>query len=98
MNYGRALKVLREKRQLKQKELAEKSGLDPSYVSQIEAAKRVPSTAAVAALSTALGVPLYLFMLFASDAEDLRGITEEQARKLEANLFNVVVESERFRD
>ncbi|WP_075306432.1 helix-turn-helix domain-containing protein [Hyalangium minutum] len=94
MNYGRALKKLREKRNLKQKELAEKAALDASYVSQIENGKRVPSTAAVEAIAKALDVPLYLLMLFASDAEDLRGISEEQARRLENQFLDLVMKAE----
>jgi transcriptional regulator with XRE-family HTH domain len=95
MNYGRALKLLREKRRLKQKELAEKATLDASYVSQIESGKRIPSTSAVDALAKALDVPLYLLMLFASDAEDLRGISEEQARRIEMHFLDLIMKTER---
>lgn len=95
MNYGRALKALREKRNLKQKELADKAKLDASYVSQIESGKRVPSTPAVEAIAEALRVPVYLLMLFASDAEDLKGISEVDARRLEQHLLDLLFESER---
>ena len=95
MNYGRALKALRDVRQLKQKELAEKAELDASYVSQIENGKRTPSTPAIDAIAKALGVPMHLFLLFASDAEDLRGLSEEQARQLEAHLLEVILKSEK---
>ena len=95
MNYGRALKILREKRGLKQKELAEKASLDASYVSQIENGKRIPGTPAVDAIAKALDVPLYLLMLLASDAEDLRGISEEKARSLGEQLLELIMDSER---
>lgn len=96
MNYGRALKLLREKRKLKQKDLAEHAGLDPGYVSQIESGKRVPGTPAVESMAKALGVPVYLLMLFASDAEDLRGISEAKAREMEDHLLRIVMESEKM--
>ncbi len=95
MNYSRALRTLREVRRLKQKDLAEKAGLDASYVSQIESGKRIPSTSAVEAISNALGVPVALLMLFASDAEDLKGISPEKARQLEVRLLEILLKSER---
>jgi transcriptional regulator with XRE-family HTH domain len=95
MNYGRALKLLREKRKLKQKDLAKKASLDASYVSQIESGKRIPSTAAVESIAKALDVPLYLLMLFASDAEDLRGISEEKAHQLGAQFLDLIMDGER---
>lgn len=95
MNYGRALKALREVRHLKQKELADRAQLDASYVSQIESGKRIPSTSAIEAIAKALGVPMHLLLLFASDAEDLRGLSEEQARQLEMQLLSVILASEK---
>lgn len=94
MNYGRALKTLRKVRHLNQKELAEKAQLDASYVSQIEGGKRVPSTPAIDAIAQAFGVPIHLLMLFASDAEDLRGLPVEQARKLESQLLSLIIKAE----
>lgn len=94
MNYARAVKQLREARKLKQKELAERANLDASYVSQIESNKRIPSSATAEAIAKALDIPYYLFILFASDAEDLRGISEEKARQLEQNLLAIVLQGE----
>jgi transcriptional regulator with XRE-family HTH domain len=95
MNYGRALKALRDVRQLKQKELADRAELDASYVSQIESGKRIPSTSAIEAIAKALGVPMHLLLLFASDAEDLRGLPEQQARQLEMQLLSIIIQSEK---
>jgi transcriptional regulator with XRE-family HTH domain len=97
MNYGRALKRLREKRNLKQKDLAERSGLDAGYISQIESGKRVPSTLAIESMAKAFGVPVYLLTFFASDADDLQGISEDAARELEIRLLDLVMESEKTR-
>jgi transcriptional regulator with XRE-family HTH domain len=95
MNYGRALKTLRQARQLKQKELASRSGLDASYISQIESNKRIPSSAATEAIAKALDIPLYLLILFASDTEDLRGISADQARQLEMQLLMALIKTEK---
>ena len=95
MNYGRALKTLREVRQLKQKDLADRAALDAGYVSQIESGKKVPSTTALEAIAQALGVPMHLLMLFASEAHDLKGLSEPQARELEIQLLSIVLKSEK---
>ena len=71
MDYGRALKVARAISGLQQKELAERAGLDASYLSLIEVGKRKPSLSAIAKLSKALELPQHLFMLLASEPDDL---------------------------
>ena len=72
MDYGRALKVARAISGLQQKELAEKSGLDASYLSLLEMGKRKPSLSAITKLTRALGIPQHLFTLLASEPDDLK--------------------------
>jgi Predicted transcription factor, homolog of eukaryotic MBF1 len=71
MNYSKALKVARAMSGLQRKELADRAGLDASYVSLIELGKRKPSLSAIEKLSRALGIPQHLFTLLASEPEDL---------------------------
>lgn len=71
MDYGKALKVARAISGLQQKELAERAGLDASYLSLIEVGKRKPSLSAITKLSKALELPQHLFMLLASEPDDL---------------------------
>jgi transcriptional regulator with XRE-family HTH domain len=71
MNYSKALKVARAISGLQQKELAERAELDASYLSLIELGKRKPSLSAIDKLSRALGIPQHLFVLLASEADDL---------------------------
>lgn len=94
MNYGKALRIVRAARNLTQKELAQKASLDSNYVSLIELGKRSPSEKSVRAITGALGIPQYLFLLLASDAGDLRAISTDQATALGRALLDVLFNSE----
>ena len=52
---GKRVRELREQAKLTQEVLAERSGLDPSYISGIERAVRNPSVLSLARLSHGLG-------------------------------------------
>ncbi len=55
---GARIKALRAERGLQQRQLAEKAGLTPSMVSQIEAGRLTPSLPTLGKLAAALGVPI----------------------------------------
>ena len=95
MNYGKAIKVARAARGLAQKELAQRAGVDPSFLSLMERGERAPSLATVEAVSSALGMPVYLLMLLASDKQDLNGIAARDAEYLAKRLMEVLVSAER---
>jgi transcriptional regulator with XRE-family HTH domain len=61
MKLGARIKALRTDRGIRQKELAQKAGLTPSLVSQIESDKLTPSLHTLGRLAGALGVPLGAF-------------------------------------
>ena len=52
---GKNVRELREQKKLTQEALAERSGLDPSYISGIERAVRNPSIVSLARLASGLG-------------------------------------------
>jgi transcriptional regulator with XRE-family HTH domain len=58
MTLGARLKGLRTDRRIRQKDLAQKAGLTPSLVSQIESDKLTPSLHTLGRLAGALGVPI----------------------------------------
>jgi transcriptional regulator with XRE-family HTH domain len=58
MSLGARLKSLRTERGIRQKALAEKAGLTPSLVSQIESDKLSPSLHTLGRLAGALGIPI----------------------------------------
>jgi transcriptional regulator with XRE-family HTH domain len=55
---GGRLKALRLERELQQRQLAEKAGLTPSMVSQIESGRLTPSLNTLGKIAGALGVPI----------------------------------------
>jgi transcriptional regulator with XRE-family HTH domain len=55
---GERIRALRAERSLQQRQLAEKAGLTPSMVSQIESGRLSPSLNTVGKLAAALGVPI----------------------------------------
>lgn len=55
---GARLRALRLERELQQRQLAEKAGLAPSMVSQIESGRLTPSLHTLGRLAGALGVPI----------------------------------------
>jgi DNA-binding XRE family transcriptional regulator len=55
---GQRIRSLRAERQLQQRQLAEKAGLTPSMVSQIESGRLTPSLHTLGKVAGALGVPI----------------------------------------
>ena len=55
---GKKIRALRKKKGLSQEQLAYESGLDYSYLNQIEAGKRNLSVKSVARIAKALGVKI----------------------------------------
>ena len=90
MDYGKAIRFVRSARKLTQKALAQKAGIEPSYISLLENGSREPSLSAFEALASALDVPLYLLVVLASRKEDLRGVSEKQAQLIGKDLLGLL--------
>lgn len=93
MDYGKAIRIARAVSNLQQKDVAERSKLDSSYVSLIEAGKRKPSAKAVESLSEAFAIPQPLFELLASEPKDLDIAKPEQLEELGRELIELLLES-----
>ena len=91
MDYSKALKVARAISGLSQKELAEKSGLDPSHISLIEKGQRKPSVSALTKLSGALGIPDHLFTLLAAEPQDLAHTSPDELSRIAESLTEFLV-------
>jgi transcriptional regulator with XRE-family HTH domain len=55
---GQRIRALRQERALQQRQLAEKAGLTPSMVSQIESGRLTPSLHTLGKIAAAFGVPM----------------------------------------
>jgi len=91
MNYSKALKIVRASRCLSQKDLSNILGMDPSFVSLIESGKRKPSHDTIEMITQKLDIPHYLFALLASEQEDLKKISTEDAQQLGKGLLDVLI-------
>lgn len=91
MDYGRALKVARAISGFQQKDLAERAGLDASYLSLVEMGKRKPSLSAITKLSKALGLPQHLFMLLASEPDDLSIADPAELKRAAESLAHFLI-------
>lgn len=79
MDIGRAIRILRSIRGTSQKKLAKDIARNASFISLIEKNQRNPSQKTLHELAGALDVPVYLLTLLASEPNELRGISREQA-------------------
>jgi len=83
MNFGRAIRIARAARGLSQKDVAELVQVKPSYVSLLESGKRQnPSVSVMQQFAVALGIPVDLLMLLATDYSDGDRIEPRDARRL----------------
>ena len=93
MDFGRAIRVIRAARGYSQRELAQRSGLTPSFISLLESGGRTPSVKTLKALADAFGVPTELITLLASDGHSLRGIPPEEAQELSMRLLRLLADA-----
>jgi transcriptional regulator with XRE-family HTH domain len=95
MDYGKGLEKARRNAGLSQRKLGQLAGLDPSYVSQLEAGKRRPSLEALEKLANAAAVPINVLFLMCAEDNDLTRLNQE---KIKAMLTQVFDDLERGRD
>ena len=98
MDYGKAVRVARAISGIQQKELADRAGLNSSYVSLIEMGKRKPSLKAVRALSNALELPPDLLTLLGTEAEDLAVADTAEIEEVAKSLVRVLVPESRHKN
>lgn len=88
MRIGKTLKLIRILKGLKQKELADKLGISPNYLSAVENDKREPSLSFIKLVSKKLDVPVSFLFL---DNIDESSMSEEQ-KVIYQKLRNLWVE------
>ncbi|MER7077606.1 Helix-turn-helix domain-containing protein [Saccharopolyspora kobensis] len=71
---GRSLRATREKRGVRLVDIAERAGISPQYLSEIERGRKEPSSEMIAAVTGALGVDLAELLIgIAGDVQRIRG-------------------------
>jgi XRE family transcriptional regulator, regulator of sulfur utilization len=71
VNLGRTIASIRKRKGIQQQELAERIGVSPPYLSQIEHERREPTLGVLRAISEHLQVPLPFLFFLALDEEDV---------------------------
>ena len=71
MNVGNAIKNLRKKRGISQKDLAQKCGLSANALCSIENSDSFPSKDSINKICDALGIPVSFLMFFSVTDEDI---------------------------
>jgi transcriptional regulator with XRE-family HTH domain len=94
LRIGQIIKILRAAMGLRQKDLAERVGIQPHYLSLVEAGKREPSLAVLRKIASELDVPVSL--LFWEAEQRPESIASEHQEHWKS-LRSLLVEMERMR-
>ncbi|TKF13719.1 helix-turn-helix transcriptional regulator [Enterovibrio norvegicus] len=92
MNFSKTLEKCRQYRNLSKKELADKVGKSPSYITLLEQGKREPNFGLVEDLCRALDIPVSVFMFLASQENDLP-FSDELTEKIENLIYQLIDDS-----
>lgn len=67
---GKALKIIRKFHKIKQKDFADKVGIAPSYISEIENGKKEPSLEIISKYSEEFNIPVSSILLFSEKIDN----------------------------
>lgn len=90
MNIGKAIKLCRTQKNLRQSELAASAQISVAYLSLIEQGKRDPNFSVLQSLSNSLNVPLSILVFLASDSSEMKTISPELFEKLSVTALELV--------
>jgi transcriptional regulator with XRE-family HTH domain len=90
MKFGNAIKMCRVRKNLKQSELAELSGISTSYLSLLEQNKRDPNISTITSIAKALQIPMSILTFLATEPDELSEINKELAEKLSLTALQLI--------
>lgn len=82
MNIGKAIKLCRLQKNMKQEELAINAGISTSYLSLLEQGKRDPNISKIKKISEALNIPISILFFLAAERDEIEDINSELAEKI----------------
>lgn len=94
LRIGQTIKILRVALGLRQKDLARRVGIQPHYLSLVEAGKRQPSLGVLRKIASELDVPVSLLFWEAEQRPELIATEHKERWK---SLRSLLVEMERMR-
>ena len=90
MNLGKAIKLCRTQKNMKQSELADMVQISVSYLSLLEQGKRDPNFSIVQKIASALNVPVSILTFLGADKSELTDISPELAEKLSYTALQLI--------
>ena len=90
MDLGKAIKMCRMKRGLKQAELAELADISVSHLCLLEKDKRDPSLSVVNAIAKALNIPVSVLVFLASQYDEIKELNEKQIEELSRGIMGIM--------
>tara|TARA_R110000822_G_scaffold292668_2_gene414681 strand:- start:432 stop:722 length:291 start_codon:yes stop_codon:yes gene_type:complete len=93
MNIGRAIKLCRQQKGMKQAALAAAADISTSYLSLLERNQRDPNLSTVERISEALQVPISILMFLSADKEELDSLDSELAEKISWLTYKLIQDS-----
>jgi transcriptional regulator with XRE-family HTH domain len=90
MNLGRAIKLCRTQKNLKQTELADRADISVSYLSLLERGKRDPNFSTVQNIAAALNIPVSILVFLAAEDDEIANISTELAEKLSYTALKLI--------
>ena len=90
MNLGRAVKLCRTSRGMRQSDLAKRARVSAATISLIETGDRDASLGTMSDIAAALGVPLEILVFLASDQGEVSGLPENLRRMLSDAAMGVL--------
>lgn len=90
INLGKAIKICRIERDMKQKELASLAGISISYLSLLERGKRDPNLSTIQKITSALNVPFSILVFLEAEEDELAMIDPELTDKLAYAAYKII--------
>jgi transcriptional regulator with XRE-family HTH domain len=93
MNLGKAIKLCRVQKNMKQSELSHLANISVSYLSLLERGKRDPNFSTIQDIASALKIPVSILMFLATDSSEFENINQELAEKLSYTALRLIEET-----
>lgn len=93
MNIGTAIKTLRKERGISQKDLAEKAGLSPNALSQIELNEAFPQRSNINKICEALNIPVSYLLFFSISEDDIPDDKKAVFRSLNSAVKSILIDT-----
>lgn len=90
MNLGKAIKLCRTQKNMKQSDLADLAQISVSYLSLLEQGKRDPNFSTVQQIASALNVPVSILTFLAAEQGEIDDISPELAEKLSHTALKLI--------